>query len=184
MIAERWWNAPNLLTIARLVLAPVVVEEILAERPQRALLLLLLAALTDFLDGFIARATHDTTRFGQMLDPVADKLLLVGVFLGLGWTGAAPVWFVGLVFGRDFLILCGSVAVLAFTQVRDIKPSIYGKICTIFQILAAGSFLAAKALGGGLFSNLASALVWPAALFTIWSGVHYGWRGLAYFRRH
>lgn len=183
MSADRWWSAPNLLTIGRLVLAPFVIREIVLSRPRSALVLLFAAGLTDLLDGWVARATRTTSVFGQLLDPVADKVLLSGVFLGLAWVRAVPIWFVALVFGRDLLLLVASAAVMRFTAYSNLQPSLLGKACTLLQILTAGIVVAANATGNDFLRNFGRILVWPAALLTAASGVHYAWRGLRYLKR-
>jgi cardiolipin synthase len=172
----RWWTAPNLLTIGRLLLAPLVVWRIVAGDSRQALGLLAAAALTDFLDGFAARVTKSQSHFGELLDPVADKVLLSGVFLALAYTGAVPVWFVGIVFARDLVLLLASAFVMSFTSVSDLRPTIYGKASTALQILVAGTFVASPfAPELASFGNFC---LWPAAVLTAFSGIHYLWRGV------
>lgn len=188
MAAWQWWNgriwnAANLLTMVRLVVAPFAVREIVLDRPQRAFVLIFVAGLTDLLDGLVARWTRSETELGQYLDPVADKLLLSGVFLGLAWIHTVPAWFVGIVFGRDLLLLMASCFVMLFTTYSNLKPTIYGKTSTLFQIFTAGLFVAANALGSGQWKLWANAVLWPTTLLTVISGVQYGWRGLRYFVR-
>jgi cardiolipin synthase len=183
MSGERWWNAPNLLTISRLILAPFAIREIVLSHPRSALALLIAAGLTDLLDGLVARATGTSSAFGQLLDPVADKVLLSGVFLGLAWVRAVPVWFVAVVLGRDLLLLAASAIVMRFTDYSDLRPSLMGKGSTVLQILTAGIVVAANAAGSAFLLDLGAFLVWPAAALTFISGLDYGWRGLRYFAR-
>src|SRR4051812_29233794 len=82
-----------------------------------------LAAFTDLLDGAVARRFGGETKFGQYLDPIADKVLLSGVYIGLGIGGAIPIWLLGVIFGRDLWILILSGAALAFTNFRELQPS-------------------------------------------------------------
>ncbi len=178
----RWWNAANLLTLSRLILAPFGVREILLHHPQSAFAIIFIAGWTDLFDGIVARATHTHSEFGQLLDPVADKCLLSGVFLGLAWIGTVPIWFVTLVFGRDLLLLIASAIVLSFTAYRDLKPNLTGKASTLFQIFAAGILVLANATGNHAARSIGDGLVWPTALLTALSGLQYGWRGLAHFR--
>jgi len=103
----RWINAANLLTILRLVLVPFVVSAILDGRHFLALALFAGAAVTDLLDGAVARRFRLATPVGAWLDPVVDKCLLSGVFLALACAGTVPWWLVFLIFGRDLYILAG-----------------------------------------------------------------------------
>jgi cardiolipin synthase (CMP-forming) len=175
----RWVNIANLLTAVRLVLVPFIIAAIIEHHHVRALVLFACAALTDGLDGFAARATGLTTRLGAYLDPIADKCLLSGVFLALAAAGLTPVWFVAIIFGRDFYILAGSVILLWLTRVRSFPPSFWGKASTLVQVSTATVWLAADATASALLETIASAMLWPCAAFTVWSGVHYTWRGLS-----
>jgi cardiolipin synthase (CMP-forming) len=183
MTSPRWWNAANLLTICRLLLAPLVVREIVMLHAREAFFLLIVASLTDMFDGFLARATNTVSELGELIDPVADKVLLSGVFLGLAWIRTVPVWFVALVFGRDLLILLASAYVKLFTSYSNLRPTLYGKISTVLQILTGALFVAANATKSESFRDAGRISLWPAAVLTAWSGIHYGWRGIRYFSR-
>jgi len=174
---RNWLNLPNLFTLARLALAPLVVFEILNQRHMAAAALFAIAAATDLIDGYLARRLHSATSAGAYLDPIADKLLLSGVFLALAVIRSAPLWLVGVIFGRDLLILGSSGAALLLTRLRAFPPSVWGKASTFFQILTAVAYLARNALGSPVFATLCAALIWPAAALTVWSGIDYGWRG-------
>jgi cardiolipin synthase len=170
---------PNLLTLARLALAPYIAWLIVAGHARTALYLLVAAGLTDVADGVVARRFGWTSASGAYLDPLADKVLAAGVFLALGVAGAVPWWLVVIVFGRDVLILATAGAFLAFSRVRGFEPSVWGKISTVCQVTTAGfaiGNLAYPHLGVGWIVN---ALVWAAAAATIWSGAHYSWRAVA-----
>src|SRR5262245_30649721 len=108
----RWVNLANLFTLARLALVPFIIGDIIHGRHGRALFLFILAAVTDVIDGALARSSSGVTQTGAYLDPIADKCLMSGVFLALGAAGIVPVWFVCVVFGRDLLILTGVLAVM------------------------------------------------------------------------
>ena len=133
------------------------------------------AALTDFLDGYLARASQATTRLGQYLDPIADKVLLSAVFIALAVVGAVPVWYVVLVFGRDFAILAASAVAMRFTSYDNYRPTIWGKISTFWQIAAAVVALFPAA------HTPAAVVIGISAVATAWSGAHYAWRGIAHF---
>jgi cardiolipin synthase len=174
---RNWLTVPNLFTLARLALAPIVVFEILHQRHMAAAVLFAIAAATDLIDGYLARRLHSATSSGAYLDPIADKLLLSGVFLALAIIRSAPLWLVAVIFGRDLLILVSSGAALVLTRLRAFPPSVWGKASTFFQILTAVAYLARNALGSPVFATLCAALIWPAAALTVWSGIDYGWRG-------
>lgn len=183
MTVGRWWNAPNLLTISRIAFTPGVVWAIVTGRLLFALLLLALASATDFFDGYLARRSAMTTEFGQLLDPVADKILLSAVFIALAWIRAVPLWFVLIVFGRDLLLLIASAAMMLATNYRKLQPTVYGKGSTLLQIVTAVAILGANAFGNSQFRYFASLLIWPSALLTASSGLHYFARGLYYLWR-
>lgn len=169
---------PNLLTLARLVSAPYIAWLIASGRAEVGIWCLAAAGLTDALDGWLARRFGGVTPLGAYLDPIADKVLAGAVFLALGFAGAVPWWLVGIVFGRDILILAVAGLFLAFTTVRAFPPSVWGKVSTLCQLTAAGF-----ALGGLAFPRLgvgqaAAALMWVAAAATVWSGVDYLYRSL------
>lgn len=176
-------NLPNLLTLLRVVLTPFVVQAILDRRFGRALVILLIAGITDVLDGLAARGLHLQSRFGAYLDPIADKALLTTGYLALGLAHAVPWWLVGLIFGRDLLILLLAAVALLFTSYREFPPSIWGKLSTFCQIGAAVMVLTA-----GAFPTLGmptDPFLWIAALATAWSGADYFARAIGKLRtRH
>ncbi|HLY20146.1 MAG TPA: CDP-diacylglycerol--glycerol-3-phosphate 3-phosphatidyltransferase [Bryobacteraceae bacterium] len=178
----RWLTLPNLFTLARLVLAPVVFREILVHRAFDALALFAAAAATDVIDGYLARLFGAVSASGAFLDPIADKLLLTGVYLALALEGSVPWWLAGVIFGRDLLILVASAVALATTRLRAFPPSVWGKASTFSQILAAVAFLGRNAFGSAFLATASELLIWPAAVLTVWSGIHYGWRGARLLR--
>jgi len=172
-------NAPNLFTLARLILAPFIASDILNGRYGRAIILSFIAGFTDVIDGYLARKLGESSRVGAYFDPIADKILLSVVYLALGWAHAIPWWMVGLVFGRDLLILAMAAYGLAFTKVRKFPPSIWGKLSTFLQISAALVVMGAK---DGIPAPVDLA-VWLMVAGTIGSGVHYMWRGITLLRQ-
>jgi|SRR5579871_529037 len=175
---------PNLLTLARLILAPFVFVAIVSARHQTALVLFLVVAATDSLDGFLARRLRQETNIGAYLDPIADKLLLSGVYVSLAMARVIPVWVVVLILGRDLFLLLSSGIVLLVTAHREFRPSVWGKASTFVQIACATVFLLYDAVPGSVLLALARFLIWAVAAFTIWSGLHYGWRGFRWLKAH
>jgi cardiolipin synthase len=164
---------PNLLSASRLLLAFPVIYLIVAGRWRAAVVLLLIAGLTDSLDGLLARRWNAASRLGAYLDPLADKVLLSGSFLALGLAGALPWWLVGLVFGRDVLILAGAGAVFLWRRRRDFRPSLWGKLSTWIQVVTAAAAMVGRAWPQWGLEPAAAALVWATAVLTAWSGLDY-----------
>jgi len=170
-------NAANLLTASRLVMAPLAVRAILLGEYRLALGIFVAAAITDGLDGLVARRLGRLTRLGAWLDPIADKVLLSSAYLALGIAGALPWWLVGIILGRDILILAGAGAALLLTRERNFPASVWGKLSTFVQIFTAVFVMVARAWPGTGLERWAGALTWPTAAATLWSGLHYAWRG-------
>jgi cardiolipin synthase (CMP-forming) len=172
------FNLPNLFTLARLVLAPFVASDILHGRYVRAILLLVAAGCSDFVDGFLARRFESSTRMGAYFDPIADKVLLSVVYISLAVARTIPWWMVAVVFGRDVLILAMAGYGLLFTSLRKFPPSAWGKISTFFQIATALVVMVARA-GVPAPVTLALSLMMVATLV---SGLHYVWTGVRMLR--
>ncbi len=128
-------HLPNLICLLRIVLVwPIVVSIAHADYPL-TLLLFFIAAMSDGLDGFLAKRFNWTSELGKLLDPLADKLLLVGVFLVATWYGLIPRWLTIAAVGRDVLILLGSLAFHIFWGPLNGRPMISSKINTLLQLL-------------------------------------------------
>jgi cardiolipin synthase len=118
------------------------------------------------------------SRAGACFDPIADKILLSLIYVALGLAHVIPWWMVGTVFGRDLLILSMAAYGLLFTSVRKFPPSVWGKVSTFLQISAT---LVVIGDCGGIPAPVELA-VWLMVMATIWSGVHYIWRGIVLLR--
>ena len=177
-------NLANFLTAVRLVLAPFVIQAILAGAHWRAAVLFAAAAATDVLDGAAARRLNLVTRMGAYLDPIADKCLLSGVFLALAVARLAPRWLVAVILGRDLYILLGVALFLLFTPVRRFPPSVWGKASTFVQVATVTVWLARDALELRVLDAVSAAMIWPCAAFTIWSGLDYTRRAVQVARAH
>ena len=180
----RWFTLANLFTLSRMALVPMIVHAILEGRNVTALELFLAAAVTDVIDGGLARGFGQATRSGAYLDPIADKILLSGIFLGLGATGAVPWWLVAIVLGRDIFILLGVLVLLALTKVKKFPPSRWGKISTFVQIATVVTFLVKNIWDVSVFQAIAATMIWVCAAFTLWSGAHYAIRSTQTLRAH
>lgn len=177
-------SLPNLLTLARLALAPFIFWAITGGRHRLALTLFAVAAFTDTLDGVIARRFGQITPAGAYLDPIADKVLLSGVYISLAAAGSVPWSLVLIILGRDLLLLASSGIALLFTAHRQFRPTVWGKASTFVQIACAIAWMAQNAVNSSALHVIAQALVWPTAALTIWSGLHYSWRGMHLLRAH
>lgn len=125
---------PNLLTLLRLVAIPFLVRAILARHEEVALVIFVVAGATDAVDGRLARRLNQSTRLGQYLDPIADKLMLSTLFLVTTYVGLVPLYVTVLVFARDLGILLISTLLYATGTMRNFRPSAIGKLNTLLQI--------------------------------------------------
>jgi cardiolipin synthase (CMP-forming) len=140
-------NLPNLITIARILLVPVVVWAIASNEMQAAFVVFLLAGVSDAVDGFLAKRLHMTSELGAHLDPLADKVLIVSIYIALGITEAIPRWLVILVVSRDILIVGGIMLAVFLGKPMKVKPVLVSKLNTAAQIVFACLVLAALAFG-------------------------------------
>ena len=129
-------TAPNQLTLLRMMFLPFIIIKLVEGHYNLALILFILAGISDGLDGLLARTLKQQTVLGQYLDPIADKLLLSTVFLVLSILHKIPWKFTVLVFSRDISILLASGVLYAIAGLRDFRPSIFGKANTFAQIAA------------------------------------------------
>jgi cardiolipin synthase len=164
-------NLPNLITFARLLCVPFAIWLIAEERYGAAFWVFVGAGVSDALDGYVAKRFDRRTRLGALLDPIADKALLAGVYVSLGAAGMVPVWLVVLVVLRDSLIVAGFVALRA-TARPPFEPLFLSKINTGVQIALVGFVLARQGLGIDA-GPVTAALILAAAVTTVWSGLSY-----------
>src|SRR5438445_9612143 len=165
-------NLPNLISLARLLLVPVTIWLIISGRYGAAFWVLVAAGISDALDGYIAKRFDRRTRLGALLDPIADKALLVGVYVTLGIAGQLPHWLVILVVLRDIWILGGFALIQATTAPHRLGPLFVSKVNTSVQIALVGFVLARLGLGidEGTVTGI---LIAAAALTTVLSGLSY-----------
>jgi cardiolipin synthase len=168
-------TAPNLLTLARICLAPFLVATILDHHYLLSFWLFVAAGLTDALDGTLARVLKQRTMLGEYLDPVADKLLLSTLFLVLTHQGLIPVRVTVLVFGRDVGILLVAAILYAAAGRREFSPSIFGKANTAAQVSAVASVLLHQVIGAGWIVNVQRVTLDATMVLTVASGLHYAW---------
>ena len=163
---------PNILTVIRILLVIPFAYLTLSESYRIAFWVFVFAGVSDAIDGFLARQFHWRSRFGEIVDPIADKLLLVTTYLALTWVGVIPVWVVALIFGRDFVIVVGGLLYHYRLGKFEIEPSIWGKLCTFTQI--AFVVLLLTQLAG--YIDLEPFLeygIHAVVFVTLFSGIHY-----------
>ncbi|HLX44982.1 MAG TPA: CDP-alcohol phosphatidyltransferase family protein [Bryobacteraceae bacterium] len=166
-------HIPNLLSAARLAIAPYLFILLWRRQYSLALAICIIAGLTDGLDGLLARRLKVSSRVGAYLDPIADKVLLSGAFLTLAIDGAIERWLAVIVLGRDVMILLLVAGAFLLTTVRSFPPSFWGKASTVAQIAFIGLLLAH--LSGFIGVSLVTTSKWLAAALACWSGAHYAW---------
>jgi len=163
---------PNLLTLLRIGMVPVVVVLLSQYEYSLALLVFTLAGVTDGLDGWIAKTYHLESALGAMLDPIADKLLLVSTYAMLAVLGDVPFWLLVLVLFRDFIIVGGYWLLVAMDRKIKIHPIWISKFNTFFQILLVVLVLVNESGWIGL-DTLISATIVLVVLTTLSSGFCY-----------
>jgi cardiolipin synthase len=172
-------NIPNSLTLARIVLVPLVVWLIITHEMTAAFLLFLAAGMSDAADGFVAKRYGWRSELGAYLDPIADKALLVSIYVTLGLAGHLPVWLVIAVVSRDILIVGAVVLSWMLSRPLTMHPLLISKVNTFAQIVLAGLVLAELGLGLGL-DPLVQLLIWIAGTLTIVSAAAYFWAWLVH----
>jgi CDP-diacylglycerol--glycerol-3-phosphate 3-phosphatidyltransferase len=168
-------NLPNLLALLRIALAPLMLW-LLVDRDSSifsswhpswldyfAGLIFVIASVTDFFDGFIARSWNQMTKLGGILDPLADKMLMLSGFLGLMVINRASAWAVFLILSREFFIT--GLRVVAVSEGKDVASTMAGKIKTVIQMIAIGFLI--------MNWPFATQLLWLAVILTLYSGYEY-----------
>jgi cardiolipin synthase len=176
-------DIPNIITIFRIGIVPAVVVSLLYEQFLLALILFTVAGISDGLDGYIAKRFNFISRLGSILDPLADKLLLMCTYVTLGWKGLLPLWLVLLVIGRDFVIMLGGLAYHRVIGAYEMKPSWISKGNTFFQIVLGVSIVLA-ASGITLPEWSFNVLIYTVSITTVLSGLDYVWTWGARAYRH
>lgn len=173
----QFFYVPNQLTLLRMVFLPLIVLSLLGGHNEWALGLFVAAGITDFFDGQLARRLHQQTTLGQYLDPVADKMLLSTMFLVLSVLHRIPWKFTVVVFGRDISILIVSAVLYITANLRDFRPSVFGKANTTSQVLAVFLVLLLPVYQAEWIYIARFIALWATFVFTIISGVHYAFLG-------
>ena len=168
-------DIPNIITVLRILLViPIMV--LLARQEYRTVLVLFaVAGFSDGVDGFLARRFDWRTPLGAILDPLADKFMLIGVYLVLGWSGLVPFWLMLLVILRDVIIISGATAYRRLCGDLTMEPTLISKANTLLQILL-GLAVIIGAAGWELPPWTILGMIALVTLSTVWSGVDYVWQ--------
>ncbi|MSO88895.1 MAG: CDP-alcohol phosphatidyltransferase family protein [Rhodospirillaceae bacterium] len=166
-------SIPNILSLARLLSVPFVIWLLLSHLFTPAFWVFVTAGLTDAIDGYVAKRFNSRTVLGGYLDPVADKVMLVGVYLTLGYLGHIPIWLAILVVFRDLLIVGGVILLHTATEpIGSVRPTPVSKLNTVVQIALIAFVLARLGLGMDDL-GVGEALVYLTGATTLVSGLDY-----------
>lgn len=140
-------SIPNIITLGRILLVPVIVWAIASNQMRIAFAIFVIAGVSDAVDGFLAKRFNMASDLGALLDPLADKALLVSIFVALGIWGAVPQWIVILVVSRDIMIVSAVIVSWLFDRPIPMKPLMVSKLNTVAQVAFAALVLAALGFG-------------------------------------
>lgn len=186
-------NVPNIITITRIILLPFFAATLIYNYYAYAMIIFIVAALTDLFDGYLARLCQQTTRIGAVLDPIADKFLLVTSFIIISIKGWIPVWLTIIVLSRDLMIVTGWLILAFISGVSFLSPSYTSKAAVFFQFILIGLTLLIINCDGpdGFICPIISIpsafhvliylkqfLWFVVAVLTGFSGIQYTYRGL------
>jgi cardiolipin synthase len=168
-------DIPNIITVLRFLLVPPVVLLLLQEQFGLALLMFGVAGFSDALDGYLAKRFNWTSHLGALMDPLADKLLLVSSFITLGWLQLIPLWLVGVVILRDMVIVSGALVYNFRIERLEAEPTMVSKLNTVTQIVLVLAILFSQAVTAMPFLWM-DVLLYSVLITTLWSGFDYVWR--------
>lgn len=171
----RVMNIPNTLTILRIVLIPVFITAVIYDRYRYGLYLFAFAALTDMLDGLVARMTDQKTELGTFLDPLADKFLLVTSFVLFSVYGWIPKWFTITVISRDLVVVIGWFLLYLVTQNSRVEPVLLGKLAVALELVTLAYVLLTLNIPG--LPPVPGVVLLLIAAVTVASGLQYIYKG-------
>ena len=176
-------NIPNLLTLLRIILVPIFIIFLIQGSFLSAIITFITAALTDALDGFLARTLDQQTALGAYLDPIADKALLASSFVTLSVLHIIPGWLTVIVISRDIIILLGILVLSMMSIAVKIRPTAVSKITTAIQLATVLTVLSDRCFLGYIHETWLIVLYGATAFFTIISGLNYMVRGQKLFNQ-
>ncbi|WP_163328170.1 CDP-alcohol phosphatidyltransferase family protein [Desulfurobacterium thermolithotrophum] len=171
-------NIPNVITLIRGFLVPLFIMAVFYKNFKLALIIFLVASISDALDGFLARHLNQVTTLGVILDPIADKALINSGFILLSYVDRIiPVWLTILVLSRDVIILVGGWLLTTFGKINKIKPTMIGKLTAFFQFFTI--FLTLLNLNYQICNSFCINVIYGVtALLTVLSAIDYGAKGI------
>lgn len=169
-------NLPNILTFTRILILPFFAASLIYREYHFALFLFVAAAVTDLMDGFIARVTKQITYFGTILDPVADKFFLITSYVLMSMYELIPTWLTIVVLSKDLIVITGVIILYFATDSLKVDPTFLGKLSSACQFILIGIVLLVINIGGQL--PMQQVLYFLVAGLTALSGVHYVYEGL------
>ncbi len=172
-MASRTLTPANQVTLLRLAFVPLLGILVMEQRFRAALLIMVAAAISDIVDGTIARLLHQETPLGVALDPIADKALMTTAYLTLAIRDVIPWWLTILVMSRDVAIIITALLISLVAGYRPFRPSILGKASTVSQVVAVFAALAGKVHIPLVDSVVVAICLYAAGILTVASGVHY-----------
>ncbi len=164
-------NIPNMLTLCRILLIPLLVIFLLEGNGDAAFWVFIAAGTTDAFDGLLARILRQKTDFGALLDPIADKMLLITSFITLSVLGVIPKWLTVIVVSRDVIIVLGICVLMLYNRSFSMRPAIISKVTTFVQLMTITYYLGHQYFISVSFLELF--LLSLTAFFTLASGIHY-----------
>jgi cardiolipin synthase len=173
-MASRILTPANQITILRLAFIPFFAILVVDERYRGALVVLTIAALSDVIDGIVARLLHQESPLGVALDPIADKLLMTTAYLTLAFREALPWWLTIMVISRDAAIIITALLISLVAGYRPFRPSVLGKASTVVQVLTVFAAVSFQAHVPFVLRGLVRTFTYLAAALTLASGIHYG----------
>jgi cardiolipin synthase len=144
---KRRVSIPNIITLGRILLVPIIIWAIASNQMEIAFAIFVIAGVSDAVDGFLAKRFNMSSELGALLDPLADKALLVSIYVALGIWGAVPRWLVILVVSRDIMIVGAVIVSWVFGRPIPMKPLMVSKLNTVAQVAFAALVLASLAFG-------------------------------------
>ena len=169
-------NLPNFLTILRMIMVPIFIIFFYVDMYLVSVIIFAVAAITDALDGYLARKNNQITNFGKLMDPLADKILTVSAFICLLDIGLIPAWMVIVILAREFAIT--GLRGVAASEGTVIPAGFSGKLKTVFQMVAIILLLLSLAFPDlSALAVIAQVVLWIALILTVYSGVEYLWNG-------
>ena len=173
MMSSRLLTTANQITLLRLIFVPIFAILVMERSYRGALAILIAAAISDMVDGAVARLLHQESRLGVALDPIADKLLMTTAYLVMAFRDVVPWWLTILIISRDVAIIMTAVVISLVAGYRPFRPTLLGKISTVMQVTT--MFVAVSYAVGlpWLTTTVVGVFVYLAATFTVASGVHY-----------